>query len=74
MVNDNWRDLILNAGTSDIDLLNTSKLGWRHTIDAKATYMTGKNTKKTIDGTGISGAIGLLAVEIIGSGYWVLVA
>ena len=74
LVNDNWRGLIMDGGTSHIDFLKTNNLGWRHTIDAKSVFITRDNINKTIADAGISGDIGLLSVDIDGNDYWVLEA
>lgn len=72
LCNDNWRGLILDAGTTHIDFVRSHSLGWRHSIDARSVFITRDNINETIAGAGISGDIGLLSVDIDGNDYWVL--
>lgn len=72
LCNDNWRGLILDAGTTHMDFVRSSPLGWRHTIDARSVFITRDNINATIAEAGISGDIGLLSIDIDGNDYWVL--
>jgi hypothetical protein len=72
LCNDNWRGLILDAGTTHIDFVRTHPIGWRHSIDARSVFITRDNINETFRDAGISGDIGLLSIDIDGNDYWVL--
>jgi hypothetical protein len=72
LCHDNWRGLILDGGTAHIDFIRTHDLGWRHAIDAKSAFITRENINELIAGSGITGDIGMLSVDLDGNDYWVL--
>jgi hypothetical protein len=69
---DNWRGLIIDGGTSHIEFLRSSGLGWRHELDAVSAFIDRDNINDLITGAGISGDIGVLSIDIDGNDYWVL--
>jgi hypothetical protein len=71
---DNWRGLIIDAGTAHREFLERSELGWRHSIDAVTAFVDRDNINGLISGAGIEGDIGLLSIDIDGNDYWVLEA
>jgi hypothetical protein len=72
LCNDNWRGLILDAGTAHIDFVRSNPLGWRHSVDARSVFVTRENINEAIAEAGIAGEIGLLSIDIDGNDYWVL--
>lgn len=48
-----------------------SNLAWRHTLHAKAAWVTAGNANELISSAGIGGDIGILSVDIDGMDYWV---
>ena len=74
LVNDAWRGLIIDAGTTHRRFLEESRLIWRTTIDAVTAFIDRDNVNETIRGAGVTGEIGLLSIDIDGNDYWVLKA
>jgi hypothetical protein len=74
LVHDNWRGLIIDGGTTHVEFLRASGLGWRHHIDAVSAFIDRDNINELIRAAGIEGDIGLLSVDIDGNDYWVLEA
>jgi hypothetical protein len=71
---DNWRGLIIDAGSAHRELIDRSQLAWRHSIDAITAFIDRDNINGLISGAGIEGDIGLLSIDIDGNDYWVLQA
>ncbi|HSD22928.1 MAG TPA: hypothetical protein VLB79_01235 [Solirubrobacterales bacterium] len=71
---DDWRGLIVDAGSAHLDFLARSELGWRHWIDAVSAFVDRENVNRLITAAGIEGDIGLLSIDIDGNDYWVLEA
>jgi hypothetical protein len=74
LVHDNWRGLIIDGGTTHVEFLRATGLGWRHHIDAVSAFIDRDNINELIRAAGIEGDIGLLSVDIDGNDYWVLEA
>jgi hypothetical protein len=72
LVHDNWRGLIIDGGTTHVEFLRATGLGWRHHIDAVTAFIDRENIDGLIRSTGIEGDIGVLSVDIDGNDYWVL--
>lgn len=68
---DNWRGLIVNAGSSHERFLAGSKLRWKHRIDSVSAFVTAENVNSLIAGAGFSGELGLLSIDLDGNDYWV---
>ena len=74
LVHDNWRGLIMDAGSSHQDFLAGSGLLWRHHVDAVSAFIDRENINDLLVGAEIEGDIGLLSIDIDGNDYWVLEA
>ena len=72
--NNNWRGLIMDAGTSHIEFIRTNDIGWRNAIDAVSAFITAENINALIGEAGFRGDIGLLSIDLDGIDYWVLKA
>lgn len=71
LVNDNWSGLIIDGSQPNIDRVVQSDLYWRHNLKAVCAFVTRENIDELIRGSGLSGDIGLLSVDIDGNDYWV---
>ena len=69
---DNWRGLIMDAGSEHIGFLASDPFGWRHDVLGIEAFITRDNINQLIAGAGIGGDIGLLSVDLDGNDYWVL--
>jgi hypothetical protein len=67
---DNWRGVVVNGGTKHQTMLRRTGLAWRHSIDAVSAFVTAENIDSVIAGTGVSGEIGLLSIDVDGMDYW----
>jgi hypothetical protein len=72
LVHDNWRGLVMDAGSSHQEFLISSGLLWRHHVDAVSTFIDRANINDLIVGAGVEGDIGLLSIDIDGNDYWVM--
>ncbi len=71
LMNNLWNGLIMDGSEDYMAGVRQSTLGWRHTLHAKAAWVTAENVNELISSTGINGDIGLLSVDIDGVDYWV---
>ena len=72
LVNDNWRGVIVDAGTAHVDFIKQNPIGWRHDITALSSFVTRDNVNEIIRRAGLEGDVGLLSIDIDGNDYWVL--
>ena len=72
LINNNWRGLILDAGSDHIDFVRSNSIGWRNTIEARSAFITRENINDLLTDAGMAGDIGLLSIDIDGNDYWVL--
>ncbi len=74
LMNNNWKGLIIDAGTAHIDFLqryNHGRLLWSRDINAVSAFITRTNINDLIRRAGVSGDIGLLSIDIDGNDYWI---
>jgi hypothetical protein len=72
LVNDNWSGLIMDGSHDNIAYVkNDMAVYWAHNLKAECTFITTDNINDAISGSGLSGDIGLLSVDIDGNDYWV---
>jgi hypothetical protein len=71
LMNNLWSGLIMDGSEDYMTGVRNSTLGWRHTLHAKAAWVTAENVNELIASTGIKGDIGILSVDIDGVDYWV---
>jgi hypothetical protein len=71
VVNDNWRGLIIDGSSSNMQRVRNSSIYWRHNLIAVDAFVDADNINKLIADAGFSGEMGLLSVDIDGNDYWV---
>jgi hypothetical protein len=71
LMNNLWAGLIMDGSEDWMAAVRASDLAWRHTLHAKAAWVTAENINGLISSAGISGDIGILSVDIDGMDYWV---
>ena len=71
LLNDNWRGLILDGDTANMDFVVQSADYWRHDLTAVAAFIDRDNVNDLFLQHGFKGEIGLLSVDIDGNDYWV---
>jgi len=72
VLKDNWRGAILNGGTAHQEMLVRTGMAWKYGVTAVSAFVTAENVDELIAGTGLTGDLGLLSVDIDGVDYWVL--
>lgn len=72
--NNNWAGLIIDGGTAHVDFVRADPIGWRHSVTPVSRFVTRENVNDILWGSGASGDIGLLSLDIDGVDYWVLEA
>ena len=71
LLNNNWKGLVLDGSSENINAIKKEELYWKHDLNAGQHFITRDNINSIILGAGISGDIGLLSVDIDGNDYWV---
>jgi hypothetical protein len=67
----NWRGLVIDGSEENVLAIRKSDIFWRYDLNVCARFITEDNINEIISGSGISGEIGLLSVDIDGNDYWV---
>jgi hypothetical protein len=68
----NWRGLVIDGNTEQIQALRNDKIFWMHDLTALGAFITAENINDLFRQAGFTGPIGLLSVDIDGADYWVL--
>jgi len=69
LVNNNWKGLVIDASTKNIQHIIDSEIYWQHDLTAINQFVTIKNINKII--SSFSNNIGMLSIDIDGVDYWV---
>ena len=67
----NWSGVILDGNEDNIKQIQSEPLYWRHNLTAACAFIDVENINSLIRGSGLSGDIGLLSIDIDGMDYWV---
>jgi hypothetical protein len=71
LMNNNWKGLVIDDNSDNIDKIKKSDLYWRYELIALNAFVTKDNIDKHITASGISGDIGLLSIDVDGNDYWI---
>ncbi len=71
LANNNWKGLVMDSGTDNINHVRESEICWRHGLQAVQAFISRDNINELIAANGIKGDIGLLSIDIDGNDYWV---
>lgn len=71
LVNDNWKGLIIDGNSKNIQYVRRDPIYWKHDLTAICQFITRENINDVIASVEISGDIGLLSIDIDGNDYWV---
>ncbi len=69
--NRNWKGLVMDGSTTNMESLKASSLYWMYDITAKPAFVTRENINGLIEEAGFGGPLGLLSIDIDGNDYWV---
>jgi hypothetical protein len=71
LVNNNWRGLVMDGSTKNVEFIKNDSISWLHGLDSVQKFVTVENINKTIEDAGYKGEIGILHIDIDGNDYWV---
>lgn len=71
LVNDNWRGLVMDSSSRNVNAIKRDEISWRHDLQSKCTFITAENINQLLLDHGFEGEIGLLHIDIDGNDYWV---
>ena len=69
--NRNWKGLVFDGSTANIQSLHAERLFWMYDLTAVPAFITAENINLLISRAGFSGPLGILSVDIDGNDYWV---
>ncbi|MGD1253665.1 hypothetical protein ACKUT9_05395 [Mycobacterium seoulense] len=71
LVNDNWRGLVMDGSSRNIDAIKRDPISWRHDLQSYCAFVTAENIDLLLRQHGFEGDIGILHIDIDGNDYWV---
>lgn len=71
LVNDNWRGLVMDGSSRNVDAIKRDPISWRHDLQSACAFVTVENIDQLLRQHGFEGDIGLLHIDIDGNDYWV---
>ncbi len=71
MMKDNWRGLIIDGSSKNIESIKGRSHYWRHELSAVNAFIHKENINDLLSEAGFSGEIGLLSVDIDGNDFWI---
>jgi hypothetical protein len=71
LINNNWRGLVIDADTHNINAIKNQSVYWIHDLTAACAFVDAENVNQVIADNGFEGEIGLLSIDIDGNDYWV---
>lgn len=74
LLKDYWRGMVIDASASNIDLIRSDRLYWRHDLSAVRAWVDRDNINELLLGAGFSGRVGVLSIDLDGNDYWILEA
>jgi hypothetical protein len=69
--NRNWRGYIMDGSGAVADAVIEDGLFWKHDLTVKQAFITRENINELLAGSGMSGDIGLLSIDVDGNDYWI---
>jgi hypothetical protein len=71
LLNDNWRGLVMDGDSQNIERIKSRDLYWRNDLSALCRWIDRDNINAILKDSGFHGEIGLLSIDIDGNDYWV---
>jgi hypothetical protein len=71
LTNRNWKGLVIDGSTQNIEHVRQEKLYWYYDLTATCAFIDRDNINSLIRDGGFTGPIGLLSVDLDGNDYWV---
>jgi hypothetical protein len=73
-LHDQWSGLVIEGNSRDVTRLKRDPTFWRFDITVVSAFITRENINDLLVDNGISGAIGLLSIDVDGNDYWIFEA
>ena len=71
LAKDKWRGLVIDGGAANVDFINSDWATWMFDLRATCAFITAETIETLIAEAGMSGAIGILSIDIDGVDYWI---
>ncbi len=71
LMNNNWRGMIIDGSTANMDSVRSQSICWRHDLTVKDAWIDRDNINQFITEAGFQGNIGMLSIDVDGNDYWV---
>ncbi|MDX6711938.1 MAG: hypothetical protein QOH96_2954 [Blastocatellia bacterium] len=66
LINNNWRGLIIDGSSDNIDYIRSDYISWRHDLTAIRSFITAEQIDQIFTSNGFEGDIGILSIDIDG--------
>ena len=67
----NWRGLVMDGSSSNINHIRQQDIFWRHGLTAMCAFIDRYNINSLIQDGGMTDQIGILSIDIDGNDYWI---
>lgn len=71
VANRNWRGLVMDCSTENMDSLRRADIYWRHDLTTVAAFVEPDNIDSLLRDHGFAGALGILSIDIDSNDYWI---
>lgn len=71
LTNNNWSGLVIDGSADNVRRIKKSAIYWQHNLKAVEAFVTRENINALLVENGLSGAIGLLSIDVDGNDYWI---
>ena len=71
LINNNWRGLVMDSSSTNIDHICNSDIYWKYDLTAVHAFVSKENIDHTLSKNDFFGEIGILSIDIDGNDYWV---
>lgn len=73
-LHDHWSGLVIEGNPRDVTRLKRDATFWRFDVTAVSAFITRENINDLLADNGMTGAIGLLSIDVDGNDYWIFEA
>ena len=70
-LHDHWSGLVIEGNPRDVTRLRRDSTFWRFDMTAVQAFVTRENINDLLADNGMTGAIGLLSIDVDGNDYWI---
>ena len=73
-LHDQWSGLVIEGNSRDVTRLRRDPTFWRFDITVVSAFVTRENINDLLADNGMTGALGLLSIDVDGNDYWIFEA